>query len=184
MGKNSVSKIPHEIAALLKLADPSKNTFLSFRRTSTTRAADAGATSEQLVDFYGSKNSSMCKEYISSSKPAILGMANRLSSPVQHSINVSNEEVTVNGDGLPDIAGLTVTNTKPEEEQIITDMEDEDMLETVGISSQRSINDTGTGQQSLVEAAIKETLSAIPGVLGAEIKVIVINKMSGGNINL
>ena len=58
------------------------------------------------------------------------------------------------------------------------------MLENVGISSQRSINDTGTGQQCLVEAAIKETLSAIPGVLGAEIKVIVINKMSGGNINL
>ena len=58
------------------------------------------------------------------------------------------------------------------------------MLENAGISSQRSINDTGTGQQCLVEATIKETLSAIPGVLGAEIKVIVINKMSGGNINL
>ena len=80
MGKNSVSKIPHEIAALLKLADPSKYTFHSFRRTSATRAADSGATSEQLVDFYGWKNSSMCKEYISSSKPAILGMAKRLSS--------------------------------------------------------------------------------------------------------
>ena len=33
IGKNSVSKIPHEIAALLKLADPSKYTFHSFRRT-------------------------------------------------------------------------------------------------------------------------------------------------------
>ena len=53
MGKNSVSKIPHEIAALLKLADPSKYTFHSFRRTSATRAADARATSQQLVDFYG-----------------------------------------------------------------------------------------------------------------------------------
>ena len=187
MGKNSVSKVPHEIAALLKLADPSKYTFHSFRRTSATRAADAGATSEQLVDFYGWKNSSMCKEYISSSKPAILGMANRLSSPVQRSISVSNEEVIVNGDRLPDLAGLTVTNTKPEaeEEQIITDMEeDEDMLENVGISSQRSINDTVTGQQCVVEAAIKKTLSAIPGAKGADIKVIVINKMSEENINL
>ena len=61
---------------------------------------------------------------------------------------------------------------------------DKDMLENVGISSQRSINDTGTGQQCLVEATINDTLSAIPGVLGAEIKVIDINKMSGGNINL
>ena len=68
--------------------------------------------------------------------------------------------------------------------RIHDDLLDKDMLENVGISSQRSINDTGTGQQCLVEAAIKETLSAIPGVLGAEIKVIVINKMSGGNINL
>ena len=58
------------------------------------------------------------------------------------------------------------------------------MLENVGISSQRSINDTGTGQQCLVEAAIKETLSAIPGANGADIKVLVINKISEGNINL
>ena len=62
--------------------------------------------------------------------------------------------------------------------------EDDDMLENAGISSQRSFNESGTGQQCLVEVAIKETLSVIPGVLGAEIKVIVINKMSGGNINL
>lgn len=188
MGKNSVSKVPHEIAALLKLADPSKYTFHSFRRTSATRAADAGATSEQLVDFYGWKNSSMCQEYISSSRPAILGMANRLSSTVQPSINDSNEEVTVNGDGVPDLGGLTVTETsKPEaeEEQVIADMEeDEDMLENVGIFSQKVINDTVTGQQCVVEAAIKETLSAIPGTKGANIKVIVVNKMSGGNINL
>ena len=58
------------------------------------------------------------------------------------------------------------------------------MLENVGISSQNVINDTVTGQQCVVEAAIKETLSAIPGTKGANIKVIVVNKMSGGNINL
>ena len=57
------------------------------------------------------------------------------------------------------------------------------MLENAGISSQRSINDTGTSQQCLVEATIKETLSAIPGNRSADIKVFVINKMSG-NINL
>ena len=61
MGKNSISKIPHEIASLLNLPDPARYTFHSFRRTSATNAADAGATTEQLVDFYGWKNSSMCK---------------------------------------------------------------------------------------------------------------------------
>ena len=188
MGKNSVSKVPHEIAALLKLDDPSKYTFHSFRRTSATRAADAGATSEQLVDFYGWKNSSMCQEYISSSKPAILGMASRLSSTVQSSINDSKEESPANGDGLPDLGGHTVTDSKPEaeEEQIIADMEeDEEMLDNVGISSssQKVFSDAVTGQQCVVETAIKETLSAIPGTKGATIKVIVVNKMSG-NINL
>ena len=68
--------------------------------------------------------------------------------------------------------------------RIQDDLEDKDMLENVGISSQKVINDTVTGQQCVVEAAIKETLSAIPGAKGADIKVIVINKMSGGNINL
>ena len=71
-----------------------------------------------------------------------------------------------------------------EEEQVIADMEeDDDMLENAGISSQRSFNESGTGQQCLVEATIKETLSAIPGNKRADIKVFVINKMSG-NINL
>ncbi len=55
------------------------------------------------------------------------------------------------------------------------------MLENVGISSQKVINDMVTGQQCVVEAAIKETLSAIPGANGADIKVFIINKISEGN---
>ena len=54
------------------------------------------------------------------------------------------------------------------------------MLENVGIFSQKVINDTVTGQQCVVEATIKETLSAIPSTQGL-ISVIVVNKMSGGN---
>ena len=56
------------------------------------------------------------------------------------------------------------------------------MLENVGISSQKVINNTVTGQQCVVEAAIKKTLSAIPGAKGPDIKVIIINKMSGGTL--
>ena len=66
--------------------------------------------------------------------------------------------------------------------RIQDDLEDKDMLENVAISSQKVINDTVTDQQCVVEAAIKETLSAIPGAKGADIKVIVINKMSGGTL--
>jgi hypothetical protein len=55
------------------------------RRTAATSAADAGSSTEQLVDFFGWKNGSMCQEYISSSKPAILGMASRLGGFEAHS---------------------------------------------------------------------------------------------------
>ena len=96
---------------------------------------------------------------------------NRSSSQSSQSI----QEVTVNGD---------TRKPESEEEQVIADMEeDDDMLENAGISSQRSFNESGTGQQCLVEATIKETMSAIPGNKRADIKVFVINKMSG-NINL
>ena len=76
MGKNKVS----EIAKFLGVPECDKYTFHSFRRTAATSAADAGSESstEQLMDFFGWKNGSMCQEYISSSKPAILGMASRL----------------------------------------------------------------------------------------------------------
>ena len=43
-------------------------------------AADGGSTSEQMQDFFGWKNPSMCKEYISTSKAAITTMAAKLGS--------------------------------------------------------------------------------------------------------
>ena len=73
-----MSDVPHEIAKFLSVPECDKYTFHSFRRTAATSAADAGSSTEQLMDFFGWKNGSMCQEYISSSKPAILGMASRL----------------------------------------------------------------------------------------------------------
>ena len=67
--------------------------------------------------------------------------------------------------------------------RIEDDLEEEDMLENVGIFSQKVINDTVTSQQCVGEAAIKDTLSAIPSTQGL-ISVIIVNKMSGGNIYL
>ncbi len=81
MGKNMISKVPNDIASRLALQDPEKYTFHSFRRTRATSAADGGASTKQMVDFFGWKNGSMCTEYVSSSKPALVGMAKRLLSP-------------------------------------------------------------------------------------------------------
>ena len=87
----------------------------------------------------------------------------------------SSQEVTVNGDTL---------KLESKEEQVIDDMEeDDDMLENAEISSQRSFNESGTGQQCLVEATIKEAMSAIPGNKRPDIKVFFLNKIFG-NIHL
>ena len=53
MGKNMFTKMPHLVAELLSLPEPDKYTFHSFRRTAATSAADASATSDQMVDFFG-----------------------------------------------------------------------------------------------------------------------------------
>ncbi len=75
MGKNMISKVPNEIASRLALQDPEKYTFYSFRWTSSTSAADGGAPTEQMIDFSGWKNGSMCTEYVSSSRLALVGLA-------------------------------------------------------------------------------------------------------------
>ena len=78
LGKNKVSDVPREMAQILKLKDPQSYTFHSLRRSSATCAADSGASVQQLMDFYGWKNTNMPQEYISSSKVAVKGMAERL----------------------------------------------------------------------------------------------------------
>jgi hypothetical protein len=75
MGKNMISKVPNDRANRLALQDPEKDTFYSFRWTSSTSAADGGAPTEQMIDFFGWKNGSMCTEYVSSSKLAPGGLA-------------------------------------------------------------------------------------------------------------
>ena len=55
-------------------------TFHSYRRTSATTAANGGMTSEQMQGFYGWKSASMCQEYISTSRPAIMRAAQTLGS--------------------------------------------------------------------------------------------------------
>ena len=78
MGRNMISAVPHEVARFLGKANPEAYTFHSFRRSSATAAADAGATPQQMVDFFGWKNQSMTSEYISTSNYQLNTMADRL----------------------------------------------------------------------------------------------------------
>ena len=180
MGKNSMAKVPHELAVLLHLPNVSSYTFHSFRRTSATRAADAGASSEQLVDFFGWKNSSMCKEYISSSKPAIMEMATKLASAGSQ----ANKVATLGRSG-PATAAVPLTEYLPAEEEGFPDLEEDlEMLEEAGIPTQQNIlvkkiNSSSTVTEDTIGNSVKQALSAIPGSSNINLKVIVITNLSG-----
>ena len=166
MGRNMVAKVPHKIAALYSIPDPMRYTFHSFRRTSATSAADAGATTEQLVDFFGWKNGSMCQEYISSSKPSIIGMASRLSGSEAYKEDKINtcQEVVI----------------QPEQSDKFDQMdEDLEMYSKAGIPL--TSHTTTSEQQSIVETSIKQALSSVRATNGANVtlKVVVINSMYG-----
>ena len=54
-----VSKVPTDMAKRLQLENPGCYTFHSFRRSAATAAADAGAASEQMINFLEWSNSKM-----------------------------------------------------------------------------------------------------------------------------
>ena len=78
MGRNKLAEVPHEVAKFLGKENWQDFTFHSFRRSSATAAADAGATPQQMQDFFGWKHPSMTAEYISTSRHQINAMAGRL----------------------------------------------------------------------------------------------------------
>ena len=78
MGRNKISEVAREVARFLGKPNPEDYSFHSFRRSAATAAADAGATAQQMVDFFGWKNQSMTAEYISTSNHQLNTMADRL----------------------------------------------------------------------------------------------------------
>ena len=113
------------------------------------------------------------KEYISSSKPAILGMANRLS--VTDKEAMTEPKIQEYNQDL--FNGHTATNL----DALIAEMENEDLFLEAGIplaTQQSGFN----VQQGCVEASIKQAISALPAARNGaniELKVIVVNNMSG-----
>ena len=74
-----VGKVPSDMATHLHIDEPKKFTFHSYRRSAATAVADAGATSDQMQDFFWlGKWQNDHGIYISSSKAAIIKVAQKL----------------------------------------------------------------------------------------------------------
>jgi hypothetical protein len=177
LGKNILYKLPHELAILFNPPEPKTYTFHSFRRTSATSAADAGATTEQMVDFFGWKNGTMCQEYISSSKAAMLGMANKLS-------GAGEKEKELNVDIN---SGQEVANILQHTDEAVVLEEDPDLYTMAGIPLDTTTNTT-QDQQSVIESTVKQALSSVTAANGGNISMkvnVVFNNVTGTmNMNL
>ena len=97
MGKNTISSVPKEVASLLGKEHPSSFTFHSLRRTAATSAADNGAMSHHMMDFFGWSYPKMPQEYISTSNASIRDMANRLQGDVRATASLSTPSTTSTG---------------------------------------------------------------------------------------
>ena len=196
MGKNTVAQVPHDIAALLGLANPSLYTFHSFRRTSATSAADGGSTAAQMTDFFGWKNTSMCHEYVSSSKPAITKMAQTLAAfpenftmdepaetPPAYPENFSMDEPEVEVE-VAEVPEDIYKNAKEElsEEFLFAMEEDPDMYVAAGLPPPVPVRTSNTCD---VDATVKAVISSVADMKGANvnIKVVVVSGNSNTTMN-
>jgi hypothetical protein len=129
------------------------------------------SSTEQLVDFFGWKNGSMCQEYISSSKPAILGMASRLGGFEALSQDpVVAVEVEMEKDPL---------DTKSIRQEYIVLEEDPETYAMAGIELLPV--PAPVPVQERTESTIRQAMSSVPTVNGAtvNVKIVVLNDNSG-----
>jgi len=178
MGRNTLALVPHELAKFLELPEGDVFTFHSFRRTSATSAADAGSTTEQLVDFFGWKNGSMCQEYISSSKPAILGMATRLAGFEALSQDPV-VEVEVQMEEAKEVAQEVAQEDplKQEMEEYIVLEEDPEMYAMAGL--ELVTVPVPNPVQGRVESTIMQAMSVVPAGSIVNLKIVVLNDNAG-----
>jgi integrase len=80
IGRNSLAKFASKIAAILGKTNPASYTGHSFRVTSATALADAGATATNLKRHGGWKSDAIAEGYIRNSKRVKLEIASMLSS--------------------------------------------------------------------------------------------------------
>ena len=78
LGKNIIGRVAKEMAEQLKIANSSEYSFHLYTRSSAIEAANQGLSTVQLQEHFGWANPSMCQEYISRSKAAIMDIAAKL----------------------------------------------------------------------------------------------------------
>jgi len=165
MGVNMLNRLPQELAKYLNLPECDHYTFHSFRRTAATSAADAGSSTEQLTDFFGWKNGSMCQEYISSSKTAILSMANKLAAFEQILTQDPVVEVDVEVEDVKEAQEVEQDPLKQEEknemeEWIVLD-EDPELYAMAGMEIVPVPTAVPVPVQA-IESTIRQAMSSVP----------------------
>ena len=94
IGKNKLRAMPRKIAEFLKLPEPELFTGHSFRRTSASILANAGADFAMLEDHGGWKSSAIAKQYVQRSLNYKTKAGNLISSavnlPVSESANLDS----------------------------------------------------------------------------------------------
>jgi hypothetical protein len=175
MGKNTLCKVPHEVAMHLNLPDWDKYTFRSFRRNSATSASDVGSSTEQLVDFFGWKNGSMCQEYITSNKPAILGMASKLGG-----LEALSEDPVVEVEMEMEKDPLDIKPMIQEIEEYIGIEEDPKMYAMAGIELVPMPAPAPAPVQGMIESTIRQAMASVPAVTGTTVnfKIVVVNDLN------
>jgi hypothetical protein len=179
MGLNMVGKVPHEVAKYLNFPEPETYTFHSFRRTSATSAADAGSTTKQMVDFFGWKNGSMCQEYISSSKPAILGMASKLGAFEQILSQDPVMEVDVVMEETKEEAKEVAQEDPLKEMEFIVMEEDPEMYAMAGIE----LVSVPVSVPGSIESSIRQAMGSLPNLSGATVNIKIVTNPVLNNCN-
>jgi hypothetical protein len=119
------------------------------------------------VDFFGWKNGSMCQEYISSSKPTILGMASRLGG-----FEALSEDPLVEVDVEKEKDTLDIKPMMQEIEECIVLEEDPEMYAMAGIEL--------VPVQARIESTIRQAMASVPTVNGTTVnfKIVVVNDLN------
>ena len=124
----------------------------------------------------------MCQEYISTSKPAILGMANRLGAFEQILSQDPVVEVDVEMEEDKEVA--QEDPLKQEMEEFIILEEDPELYAMAGMDFMPLSNPTIPAQQAVIDATVKQAISAVTanvGVTTVNLKIVVVNNMTGTN---
>jgi hypothetical protein len=126
------------------------------------------------MDYFGWKNVSMCQEYISSSKPAILGMASRL----WWFEALSQETVVeVEMEKAPEVA---IKPMQQEMDEYTVLEEDPKMYAMASLELVPVPNPVTSDRQGRIESTIRQAMSSAPTVNGATVnfKIVVVNEFN------